>query len=347
MKPNTKKYCSDSGFSSQKASTRNSQQEAKACDAERWDHGGFDQLQLEQQDKYSKSRNNCPDKTVVADCLETSNKESDSLNENAKWTHDKYQDSLHDFPSIIDTELNFKEASQKRNKKEKRPDRQLYNARMRNEELKKRKENTIHLPDRWNCSAIEKKEDSSPYPQMAKDVLIALEGKEIYGLEDDKLSISNVSTAMSDKLKSWDEESYVKSEAKREKDNIDIAQSPRDKESAYVLFDLLLETENGTTNIRFYQGEEDYETFLDKLCDIHNFQPRMALYFKISILQQVKEALVDPEQIDFILDKLLDINYKLLMDEEKIDEAEECITPDIEREIRSNEAILGNFEDSD
>jgi hypothetical protein len=344
MKSNSTKYHIDTDFTSQRTSTRDSQHEVEAHDVERWDHSGFCQLQLEQQNEYSKLNHNKAEKTMAVDYIEISNHRNDSVNENAQ---DKYQENLHDFSPILDNERNSKETLQRKNRKEKKPDRQLYSARMRNEELKKMKEKTIQLPDRLNCSEIETKEDFSPFPQMAKEVLAVLEGKEIYELEDDRLSISNVSTAMSDKLKSWEEESYIKGEIKVERDHHNIIKSPKDKESTDVLFDLLLETEKGITNVRFYHGEEDYEAFLDKLCTFHNFQPRIALYFKISVLQQVKEIIVDSEQLDIILDKLLDINYQLLMDEEKMEEAEESITPDIKREIRQSEAILKHFEDSD
>jgi len=195
-----------------------------------------------------------------------------------------------------------------RPKREKRPDRQLYNVRQRVNQTKPTKEASTKSP---NCSFIEKIEESSPYLQTVKDVLKAFEYKEVNSFEDDRLSVSNVSTAISERLKGIDEESYIKSETIKEKeDSIDeIVESPLN-----VLFDMMMETPNGLMNLRIHEGD-DYEQILEKACIESNLDTKSSLHFKINLLTTIANMLENPEDVNKSLDALLDLNYQMLMNE--------------------------------
>lgn len=234
---------------------------------------------------------------------------------------------------------------QQETKTKRRPDRQLYNVRQKHS-IKTEETTTKKTTEKPACS----KEESSPcFKGAAKDVFHGLDEKEIHSTEDDKLSISNVSTAMSDRLRNWEEESYLKSEFLKDRvDTSDLTHSPKDnsKESLEVLFDIVLETEQGANHLKIYQGEEDYETVLESMCNKSNFDTRTALYFKINMMQMIVEAGLGNEKVSSTLDKLLDMNYKILMCESGVCEADESIASYLEKESRENEFILGNLEDS-
>lgn len=53
----------------------------------------------------------------------------------------------------------------------------------------------------------------------------------------------------------------------------------------------------------------------------------MSLYFKIYILKAIQEVHSEPEKIDAILDKLLDINMKLIMVENGAESVDEVTLP--------------------
>ena len=359
MRPNSKTFNQNHGFSSQRQQQpfRAYQAKSKACDLDRWDHSGFDQLQSEQ-DRFSKSTKSQKDQidlTSTSDSIDIPNttKHSEITNEATKQAQET-QTSLDTQPSNSTQEIQ-KEAP-KLARKERRPDRQLYSVRQkcttnaRTEEVRRMKEMTIQCSERLNCSIIEKREDYSPYPQAVKDVLTAFEDKDHYPHEDDKLSISNVSTAMSDPLKNWEEESYMKSEAAKERmdTTADMSQHAHSSEISSILFDMVLETENGTINVRIAHGEEDYEAYLDNLCNTYNFDAKMRLYFKINVVQLINESTTtteESEKVEALLDKLLDINYKLLMYESGYGEIDEGITPYIvdSKKTEASSAVLESF----
>jgi len=257
--------------SSHMSSVKSFPNKSQAVLADRWDHSGFDQLQLEQQNR-----------TIQ-------NKSSSS-------------------------------SSSKPAKREKRPDRQLYNARQRHQQNK----SIAKSPERLNCSVIEKIEESSPYLQTVKDVLKAFEYKEVNSFEDDKESVSNVSTAISERLKGIDEESYIRSETIKEKeDSIDNIESPS-KESGEILFEMMVEIESGMMNLKIHEGD-DYENVLERVCIESNLDAKTGLHFKINILQAIAGMLENPEEVNKSLDVLLDINYKLLMFENGLEDADESL----------------------
>ena len=210
---------------------------------------------------------------------------------------------------------------------------------MKNEETKR----TIIPSEKSSC----KKEEASPSLKGVKDVLHGLDEKEVHSTEDDKLSISNVSTAMSDRLRNWEEESYLKSEFLKDRvDTSDLTHSPKDKESAEVIFEIVLEGEQGGNRVKIYQSEEDYEMQLDSMCNKSNFDARTALYFKINMMQMIIEAGYDNEKSSTTLERLLDTNYKILMYESGHCEADESIASYLEKESKESESILENLEDS-
>jgi len=261
-----------SAQSSHMSSVKSIPNKSQAVLADRWDHSGFDQLQLEQQNRTLQ------------------NKSSSDLKKPAK--------------------------------RERRPDRQLYNARQRHQQNK----SIAKSPERLNCSVIEKIEESSPYLQTVKDVLKAFEYKEVNSFEDDKESVSNVSTAISERLKGIDEESYIRSETIKEKeDSIDNIESPSaSKDSGEILFEMMLETESGMMNLKLHEGD-DYENVLEQACIESNLDAKTGLHFKINILQAIAGMLENPEEVNKSLDVLLDINYKLLMFENGLEDADESL----------------------
>ena len=203
-------------------------------------------------------------------------------------------------------------------KREKRPDRQLYNVRQRVNQPKPVTKTPAKSPERLNCSVIEKIEESSPYLQTVKDVLKAFEYKEVNSFEDDRLSVSNVSTAISERLKGIDEESYIKSETIKEKeDSIEILESP-----IVVLFDMMMETPNGLMNLRVHEGD-DYEQILENACIEANLDTKTSLHFKINLLQTIANMLENPEDVNRSLDALLDLNYQMLMNENCLEELDQ------------------------
>jgi hypothetical protein len=203
-------------------------------------------------------------------------------------------------------------------RREKRPDRQLYNVRQRVNQTKPTT-TPAKSPERLNCSVIEKIEESSPYLQTVKDVLKAFEYKEVNSFEDDRLSVSNVSTAISERLKGIDEESYIKSDTIKEKEDSieDIEESP-----IVVLFDMMMETPNGLMNLRVHEGD-DYEQILEKACIESSLDTKTSLHFKINLLQTIANMLDNPEEIHKSVDALLDLNYQLLMNENCLEELDQ------------------------
>ena len=343
MRPNSKTYNPEYSSSFQKPSVYS---KPKFQDTDRWDHGGFDQLQTENASKYSKlkkSKRNVEDKTMAADSLNAGVSQTGSTLENDKWTHDKFQET-------VNQQVRPKEQVPEKPKRERKPDRALYNVRQRcgmKDEEKKPKE-TVKKPQ-----SEKEKNESLPSPQPVKDVLLGFGEKDAYQFEDDKLSISNVSTAMSDPLKSWDEESYARVELLKEKqDSLDLIQSPKSSKKSEeslseVLFEIMLQSEQGIVTIKIHKGEEDYLAFLNKLCCDHHLDARSALYFKINMLDMINEAGADNANVTAALDHLLDINYKLLMYECGLSsEISHLIAPYINEGFQDEYPIISSFDDS-
>ena len=338
MRPNSKTYNPELCSSSRRAAYSTFQNKSRAQEVDKWGHEGFEQLELQaqlQNSKLSKSRRNNPDLTMASDSLKVQKNDKTAQNDKEKWTHDKYEEILCEEPKTKE------QAQNQKPKREKRPDRALYSVRqkhsLRNEEMKKANESTVLCSDKLKCIENEKKEGNPSSPPLK-----TLGDKET---EDDKLSISNVSTAMSDPLKSWEEESYTKNETKEKAESVE---EQKEKEELEILFDIQLENENGLVSVRMYKGEEDYGAILDRLCDQQNLDPRTALYFKINMFEAIKEALGenDCEKLAIDLNNLLNVNYKLVMYENGIGEADESIAVYLEDNFYYDRHFLESLEDS-
>lgn len=137
--------------------------------------------------------------------------------------------------------------------------------------------------------------------------------KEIHHSEDDgRESVSNVSTAMTD--------SKHDSCCSHTSDIIENA--------VEVLFDLNLATENGMMNVKIYNDgeDEDYHDLLEQLCLTQKFDARTGLYFKINMYQLIKDRKGQGcKKIDDALNSLLNINYKLMMYESGLGQADQAI----------------------
>jgi len=343
MRPNSKTYHSEYSSSFQKSPFHSFSSKSKYQDSDRWDHGGFDQLQTETTSKYSKpkkSRRNVDNNTMASDSFNTSLPQTSPAVEKDKWTHDKFQETVNQEPKA-------KQPVPEKPKRERKPDRALYNVRQRCE--MKEKETVKQSP---NPTSEKDKNEPLPSPQAAKDVLFGFRDKETYQFEDDKLSISNVSTAMSDPLKSWEEENCARVELLKEKqDSLDIIQSPKSSKKSEeslteVLFEIMLQTEQGVVTVKVNKGEEDYMAFLNKLCDDHHLDARSALYFKINMLDLINEIGADHANVSAALDRLLDINYKLLMYECGQGGISQHIAPYINEGFQYEYPVISCFEDS-
>lgn len=83
-------------FYSQKKSFKGTNSKGKAVEADRWDHGGFEQLQQERNrnsfveensNKFKKSNKYNQDSTLASDSLELISHDNLSSDINKKWNH--------------------------------------------------------------------------------------------------------------------------------------------------------------------------------------------------------------------------------------------------------------------
>ena len=58
----------------------------------------------------------------------------------------------------------------------------------------------------------------------------------------------------------------------------------------------------------------------------HDLRRKTALYFKINVLKMIRDARPDPK-VENALNKLLDINFKILLFENHLERADESIWP--------------------
>jgi len=134
-----------------------------------------------------------------------------------------------------------------------------------------------------------------------------------------------VSTSISDPYKVGEEDTS--------KDNINTSAHKKSeddikKESneGEVLFEMVLDSEK-PERLKIYENEEDFEGFLDAVCMRHGLGKRMGLYFKINTLTKIKNAHQDPEKVNIVLDKLLDLNYKVVMVDNGFGIMDEVVAP--------------------
>mgnify|MGYP006976759745 FL=1 len=81
---------------SQKKQYRNNPGKGKAVEADRWDHGGFDQLQSELEqtpynedysNRFRKSNKYYQDTALSSNPVESARSDSSAIDINKKWTH--------------------------------------------------------------------------------------------------------------------------------------------------------------------------------------------------------------------------------------------------------------------
>lgn len=187
---------------------------------------------------------------------------------------------------------------------------QLYSARDRQRVRHEIVEQQFQAPA--TISTMDDEDTGSQAPEWEKSQSDKGE-KDLHHLEDDmRESVSNVSTAMTD----GKQESCCSHTS-------DIIEN-----AAEVLFDLNLSTENGTINVKIYNegDEEDYHDILDQLCLAQKFDARTSLYFKINMYQLIKDRRGQGcQRIDDALDRLLEINYKLIMFDSGLVQADQAI----------------------
>lgn len=194
-------------------------------------------------------------------------------------------------------------------RRERKPDKPLYSVRNKhpkNDELLKT--NTTSTP------RTPKFDESTPKAKYYKDFL-STEDKETTAFEDDKSFISNVSTAISDRKNLEDEIASYKEgklDILHERGTAEKCSSTK-KDDSHVLFELCIDNERPGDIIKVYDNEEDYESFLETVCNNVGVKNELALYLQIYILQLIQEAHPEPQKIEPLLNKYLDINYKLMM----------------------------------
>jgi len=194
-------------------------------------------------------------------------------------------------------------------KKERRPDKPLYSVRS-----KQHKNDELFNTNTTSTPRSGKFDEFTPKAKNYKDILLT-EDKDTTPFEDDKSFISNVSTAISERRNLEDELlNYKESKLDilHERGTSEKGMSSK-KEDSHVLFELCIDSEKPTEIIKVYDNEEDYETFLENVCSNLGIKNELALYFKIYVVKQIIDSHSDPKRIEPLFNKLLDINYKLMM----------------------------------
>jgi len=293
----------------------------KPFESKRWDHGGYDQLQSEHDsrlkdnvsnDKFKKHRKHPNDTTMASDVLDNASKDSHPCVTSSKWTHDKYAE-VSNPQQTSQNGYNEKEKSQKPARRERKPDKPLYSVRSKisnPEEPKPRNSANKGVE-------ITEAQERGKSTLLSDEVMRGPRGseKEIHVIEDDtKSSTSNVSTAISDPFKGYEEEGSM------------IKDSKEAKKEPGLLFELVLDAEKQDI-VKIYENEGDYEGFLDSLCGRYGIGKRMSLYFKINMMEAIMDVHPDPSKVEPVLDKLLEMNYKLMMADQEPGDIDQEILP--------------------
>jgi len=79
-----------------------------------------------------------------------------------------------------------------------------------------------------------------------------------------------------------------------------------------MLLEIVLD-DSEMTSYRIFENEEDYESLLDEICVSNNLKEDLGLHLKINILNVLRDVHPDSSKIEPLLNKLLDINQKLLL----------------------------------
>jgi len=298
----------------------------KPFEAGRWDHGGFDQLQSERKyqedernDRYRKSRRFQNEDTLASDMLETQPEPAKSRADAGKWTHDKFEENSNNPSAQGSTKLtNEPEKPTKPRIREKRPDRQLYSVRG--------KRTTGPEETKSERNSVKEEAVSAGKTALLSDEVMRGPAtktvKEPHMYEDDnKSSISNVSTANEeDVLSRREKETQEKTkEGKKEQNEIE------------PLLEIYLDAEQREV-IKVYEQEDNYEKQIEEACQRMGLGKRVSLYLKINVMKAIQEVHPEPQKLDAAVDRLLDFNHRLIMVEEGQEEADETLIPYLEEE---------------
>jgi len=245
-----------------------------------------------------------------------------------KWQHDKFIDESQ---STQQGRPGSRKDQKGKNRDEKRPDRQLYSARKKHvhgddsicestctdpaENIHNKDELILHgETESQNRSGSDKKDQASQAANL-KGILGIGDDKEG---QEDKSFVSNVSTAMSDKFKSGEDEMVTREKSHSNDSNLRNYE-PR------ILFEISLKTERGREIIRIFDEEEDYEGVVDRICRSHNITGRMSLFFKINLLKLIYDSTRNKKRVEPVLDRLLELNAKIILYESGRGPADESI----------------------
>lgn len=293
----------------QKKSNRSNYSHGKAVEANRWDHGGFDQLQNEQNQghfrdeknsKQQKSHNDASSGST-SDHRKTMKLSNQREGLDGKWLHDKFEETLED-PYPRKSNQNTDQGQQRR----KRPNQALYN--VRDKHTKESNSNDV-------STILSSNLESTPRNKYAKNFNLK-DDKDVLSIEDDNKSYtSNVSTAFSERIKPLDDDLFANRDSVCTDRTAEKLFSNK-KDDSHILFEINLENDGYCDTIKIYDNEEDYESFLDNICTNFGIKDEMALHFKIYLLYLIKQSIPsDFQRIEPLYLKLLEINYELMMND--------------------------------
>lgn len=67
----------------------------------------------------------------------------------------------------------------------------------------------------------------------------------------------------------------------------------------------------------------------------HDLRRRTGLYFKINVMKMIRDVHPQPRRVDMALNKLLDINFRVLLAENHIERVDESILPYLNESVHS------------
>jgi len=127
-------------------------------------------------------------------------------------------------------------------------------------------------------------------------------------IEEDTSYISNLSTQESECLRDWSQEIYVGKSNKKSDSNENI------NGDHFVLAEVAIENDHGCETLVIY-NDANIEALLNNACVKNHIKGRMGLCFKINVLKMILDLHPQEEKIAVLLDKLLEANYALVMNE--------------------------------
>lgn len=263
-----------------------------------------------------------------------------------KWQHDKFVDDSQSTHPSDQARPNSRRDQKNKNRGEKRPDRQLYSARNKHvhgendshsESFCTDAAENIHNRDDHDLGS--EFQNNQPGSDKKDQILQATNVKGILGIgedkegQEDKSFVSNVSTAMSDKLKNGEDEMVTREKSHSNDSNLRSFE-PK------TLFEISLKSERGREIIRIYDEEEDYEQVVERICRSHNLTGRTSLFFKINLLKLIFDSTKNKKRVEPCLDRLLELNAKIILYETGRGPADESIKAYLEPTPEMNPRIM-------